>query len=54
MDKVIDQLKPEVDCQQVDIEHLETMGASIATDLKDYMLNIDIANSQFDIDAMAE
>ena len=38
----------EVDCCQVDIQEIEELGVSLVSNVRDYVMNVDITNIQFD------
>ena len=44
----------EVDCSQVDVEEIENAGLEVVENVKDMVVNVNIADMQFDIDAMYE
>ena len=44
----------EIDCSQVDVQQIEEMGMELAQNVKDYVVNVDITNIQFDAVQMYE
>ena len=53
--QVLDQFKnSDVDCNEVNVDELEQMGSNIASQMTDYLLNIDITKASFDVDMMHE
>lgn len=43
-----------VDCDNVDVQELERMGADVYNKVSDYMLNIDMTKAQFNVDMMVD
>ena len=43
---------PEVDCSQLDVEQVESIGLAMAQQVQDMVVNVDMSNMQFDLDAM--
>ena len=53
--QVLDQFRnSDVDCSEVNVDELEQMGSNIASQMTDYLLNIDITKASFDVDMMHE
>ena len=44
----------DVDCSQVDVEHLEKTGMEAINNLQEYIQNVDITKAQFDVDVLVE
>lgn len=45
---------PDIDCKDVDLQEVEQMGVDIVKSVNDYIMNIDITDTQFDVEGLYE
>lgn len=45
---------PDIDCKDVDLQEIEQMGQDIVKSVNDYIMNIDIMDTQFDVEGLYE
>ena len=41
-------------CAQVDVEVFEDVGQNLASNMQDYLVNVDLTGAQFDVDKLFE